>query len=317
MSQPYTLTIGSWYDGQGPSNINCSARMLGWWLNEAFGQLEHVVVRRIIAPAELTEACDFLLVHTYLGERFPLHRELVRMRLFARYGVINFLESVLPGADLQVLYLPVPGCMYANLPISRSVLQAFVAEKVPGSVLLDHLWPNWLGTEREWTVRLYTWLEQLGRTQDVAQVALQSTDPARAGAVAQSRTFVDGQAPSWVQGLTLQTYYPYLEATAAYETFVVTHAGSYNHSVLDMAARGIRVLVPRSPDVGPFVPEEVIKDLGLATFGTCEELAALLAAPVDRAFWDSRMAVCTDMFTVARDVDRWCQQRLETCCGDK
>jgi len=53
-----------------------------------------------------------------------------------------------------------------------------------------------------------------------------------------------GDPPPWVRSIREAIYPSYLAETAPFETFLVTHPGSYEHSIIDMAARGSQVFVP-------------------------------------------------------------------------
>jgi hypothetical protein len=68
----------------------------------------------------------------------------------------------------------------------------------------------------------------------------------------------------------------WLAATDRLETFLMTHRESYGYSVLDMFARGTRVLCPR-----PFVPLHFRDRFHFGTFETSDELLDQLRTPPD------------------------------------
>lgn len=66
----------------------------------------------------------------------------------------------------------------------------------------------------------------------------------------------------------------WLTATDCLETFVMTHRESYGYSILDMFARGTRVLCPT-----PFVPSHFKDRFCFRAFDTKDELIGQLCAP--------------------------------------
>ena len=128
---------------------------------------------------------------------------------------------------------------YHSLPLLEVLDNSLVGvEKLPGSVLFDHAWGwvegynNYVGSVPNlWLNRLYEWFQGYGGT--VAQMeSLLNEERAKIS------------VPDWVHKVPKAGYPEYLKLTAPYENFIVTHVGSYEHSIIDMAARGIRVLVP-------------------------------------------------------------------------
>jgi hypothetical protein len=100
-------------------------------------------------------------------------------------------------------------------------------------VLLDHSWIDEARTaarDQRWTTAVQQGLNGWSKSHDVAQLV---------------RNNVPTIAPRHVRLIDHQPFARYMELTAHFDYFVLTHHGSYNGSIVDMAARGATVLAPR------------------------------------------------------------------------
>ena len=112
-------------------------------------------------------------------------------------------------------------------------------------------------------------------------------------------------------------YKEYMEKTSEIETFIMTHPGAYENSVIDMAPRGTRVLVPidqgtfkRYDKTEGFIPMEIINDFELGTFKNKEELINLIEKPVDNSKIEKYISMMTDMEEVVSIIDKTFQNIL-------
>jgi hypothetical protein len=108
-----------------------------------------------------------------------------------------------------------------------------------------------------------------------------------------------------------------MEKTSQIETFILTHPGSYENSVIDMVARGIRVLVPidqgtfkRYDKTEGFVPIEIINDFELGTFKNKEQLINLIKKPIDNSNIEKHISMMTDMKEAVSIIDKTFQEIL-------
>jgi hypothetical protein len=157
---------------------------------------------------------------------------------------------------------------------------------------LDHAWIE-KGTSTDWLPKLYEWLEPL-KDRTIAQLRHPLCESVA--------------LPLWVYSVPQVNYPAYLDQTASYETFIMTHPGSYEHSIIDMAARGIRILVPFG-DGRPFCNPSIIEDLALETFSTGEELLHLLTSTAK--YISSPPDRFTDMSAVVAQIDHYCQEAMQ------
>jgi hypothetical protein len=195
--------------------------------------------------------------------------------------------------DHYFTWLPIdlPNAEQIPFPCLWNMIQASNSQKVPGSILLDHAWLLDKNTDRDWCGRLYEWLEPLNDSgRHIAQMQRGGHEVAE-------------RFTPWVKILPETGYPQYLAQSATYETFILTHPGSYEHSIIDMAARGIRVLVPMM-EGKPFCNPTIVEGLGLRTFSNREELLGLLFSP---ATPPPPRECFTDMPEIVAKIDAYCQ----------
>jgi glycosyltransferase involved in cell wall biosynthesis len=298
--KPYRLLLASDDKPDDPKDIFLSYQMMNWGLWKEFSRLSHVTLlyQEGREPIQAMDPVDYTLIHSCFG--MPIYRNMETLRKLTRKQVLNFIELPLAkseGVDHNFTYLAPRDKTFTDqipFPAIRSLLDESTrgVKKWPGSILIDHPWK----VGACWNERLWEWLEPLKKSRIVGQLRRPEHEKE--------------MLPSWIQSIPLSNYPDYLKSTAPYENFILTHLGSYEHSVIDMAARGIRVLVPVNKNGATFAPREVVSGLKLSTFSSKEELMALLAQPVKNNGW--RADLCTDMPEVVARIDAYCQKNMET-----
>lgn len=298
---PYRLMLVSCYKPDAPEGIRCSNQMLAWGLWEEFSKLPHVTMtyQNSDLPLGPQPSVDFTLLHCYFNA--PIFKQLSTVRALTTKHIINFMELGLDADTVNHNFTYLPWQSHwapteqIKFPYIKSLLDnSQKSEKLPGSVLLDHSWPVELlrSPSELWCSKLHGWLEPLKDSRVIGQLR---------------RNNIGNDAPpDWVRSIPESSYPEYLAQTAPYENFVLTHPGSYEHSVLDMLARGTRVLVPTQGK--PFVPQTLVNQLKLPTFQTREELIMLLNSPLEDNW---RADLLTDMPEVVRRIDAYCQNEMK------
>lgn len=302
MTKPYSLTLYSLNKPDTIGGVRASQHMIGYGLWSEFAKLPHVTLRycNTVAPEADPAVVDFTLIHDCLDS--PVYQKLTAVRARTRSRLMVAMEWPYQGPDEELIdntftFLPIGWSKTEPVlfPCLRSVLAEHTAtEKVKGSILLDHVRAPWVNTDQDWSPRLYEWLKPLAESRRIAQLARYGHEAAQ-------------HFPSWVQPIPESFYPDYLNHTSPYETFILTHPGSYEHSILDMTGRGIRVLVPVQ-DGKPFANQFIILSLNLPTFSTGEELMTLLTQPADVSM--IRVDLLTDMSVIVAKIDRYCQENL-------
>jgi hypothetical protein len=132
------------------------------------------------------------------------------------------------------------------------------AEKSPKTILIDH-WDQ--DTPSDWTLEIEKWIQEFSPEFHIARYVQDGDRPILQG----------GEKSSETRQLRRAPYSEWLAATDRFETFVMTHRESYGYAVLDMFARGTRVVCPT-----PFVPSHFKDRFFIDTFDTKQELVEIL-----------------------------------------
>lgn len=285
--KPYTL--GIFGHPVASLAVSCaSSQMLTWGLVDGFARLPHA--HALVFPwsaQAIPECLDVAVVHTYL-ENLPGLCERLRAARCGRIAL--FLEAGSTLVDRSFLYgygPPSPTRQHIRLPCPKEELHP--QPKTPGTVLFDHMWPT--------PAALETWR----RCRDAAAPL---RDRLRFWQIERA-TEPREERPEWVTPIPLAGFPTYLAATSDIETFVVTHQGSYNHSLIDMAARGTRI-VCYADTVAP----ALAADLGAVVVRTDEEMRAALLASPDADSLAAAIDRMTDLLEVTCIIDRWIQEGL-------
>jgi hypothetical protein len=289
-NKPYTLTLFSPSKPDGPDKIFSSADMISYELWAEFTNLPHITMQYMSAADDtsIIPACDFALIHCYFN--YPIFKRLPEIRVNTRHKIILVMEFKYGGLNADLIdrsftFLACPDAEHIRLPYYKPLLDNS-ALKTPGTILLDH---QWSGTEAIEDIchSLYEWFKP-PYNRPMAQLRRPAVEAI--------------EIPIWIHSIPLTNYYDYLVQTKSYETFIVTHRGSYEHSIIDMAARGTRVLVPIK-DGRTFCHPSIIEDLNLETFSNREELFTLLEQP----HLTYQQMKFTDMSDVVAKIDAYCQ----------
>lgn len=216
-----------------------STHMFARGIVSRFSRIANVDIRAVISPTfdphgNLIPPCDVLLVHHYFINKendFSFDVEEIRKR--AR-KVALFLELGSDLADMSFTYQPtcckpVGAEVVIPLPCEQELLAQTTRPKTNNAVLLDHDYkrPN----VDVLCAEIYRVIEPLRDKIEFYQLERFAEK--------------DRFRPDWVRPIPVMPYLDYLRATARMAAFVVTHPGSYNHSIVDMAARGTRVFAPK------------------------------------------------------------------------
>jgi len=297
VKKPYRLLLVSHELALQPHHIWDSLTMNTYGLWSEFSKLPHVLLDFHDCRTPIGgEQRDFMLIHAGFSQ--PIYAMLPDLREKISRKIMLFMEfpNESPSIDHTFAWLPSDkwGTEYIPCPISKPLLHAAV--KLPrfsGSILIDHTY--WTHQDKPYSawLKLYEWLEPLAATRRIGQLS--------------SRYATKERVPAWLHIIPELSYLPYLAATSEYETFIPTYFGSYGCSIVDMAARGIRVVVPMVPECGPFCHPSLIERLGLQTFSTRDELMALLAEPNT---FKPQLDKCTDYAEIVAHIDAYCQANL-------
>jgi hypothetical protein len=291
MPKPYKIAIIG-YPVTKPQEISSCFSMLTYGLTEGFKGLSHVTMadNNIIEDYNpLTkyfsatlpkydlnkiEPVDFIIAINYC--RFFNQPDVVDTLRKKCRKVVSFLEC--PAmADYCFVFKhttdKIPLENQCQLP--PVYLPEFTKNmpKEPKSILLDHMCLYWLKNPRmEWSQNVWKWLSHL--SQEYKIYSLVDADVEYGGKGNPQKIQLE-LMPKFITPIFATNYMDYMKKTETMETFVVVHQGSYNFSVVDMAARGMRVFAPQT--FVPKVNEDLFK---ISNYSNQEELLNLIQTPV-------------------------------------
>jgi len=264
-------------------------------LSDRFSKLPHVQFFTQHFTETTCPEVDVVLVHSYTG--FPPVANIPHFKKNAK-KVVYFMEQGIeaPGFDHYYYYdryfktkNKAPGT-FIKIPLVKKYYGDSFLPKEPGSILLDHDYqqfrdykhPGWDWNERLWDF----FLKHQDRYGQIYQ--LERGDVVR---------------PSFIKTIPMKDAQEYLDSTAKFETFISTHAGSYNHTLVDMAVRGSRIIVPWSPLTHQkyIVPECLISDLDMTVIRDVDELTTALNV---KSVCESKLDRATDLDEVVTLMDR-------------
>ena len=179
--------------------------------------------------------------------------------------------------NCKILPAPYSGRFYKNV------------KKEEKSILLDHsAWLNnhdALANNYERSHEIYKWLDDLkgegfkfysmvyGSKQGEAALEL---------------------LPDYVVPIMPCPFLEYIERTNMMETFIVTHRGSYNLSVIDMLVRGIRVI-----SYPGYIPIYNTARFDIPLYEDKDTFLKKVRAPIDHQHWDKQIENCTSVQTLS------------------
>lgn len=97
-------------------------------------------------------------------------------------------------------------------PCNKTILKPTVKQK--SSILIDHYWENYLGTEKDWTNRIEDWLEEVNNEYVIYRLIRFRNE--------------EKNIKSFESPIFYSDYLSYLNQTSQIETFIITHYESYS-----------------------------------------------------------------------------------------
>jgi len=234
---------------------------------------------------------DFLLTSLYMNN-VVTNGHLAKEKV--NYKTAIFLENRMPSWDYSFGHLKEnPSECHIAYPCSKRFFT--YKEKIPKTILLDDH-NQQIGFGKDISVEITNWLTELvDQGYKIYQLTKKNDVP----------------NSKIIEPIFKCNYKEYMEKTSQIESFIMTHPGSYEHSVVDMVARGTRVLVPidqgtfkRYDKTEGFVPIEIIKDFELGTFKNKEQLINLIKKPIDNSNLQNHISMMTDMEEAVLTIDR-------------
>lgn len=281
------LLIGSFTSWK----TNTSCEFFSEEFAKRFSKLPVSVIKHHFNDPEFPEA-DIALVHAYDSTLAVQQVDKIKCKV---KKVVLFMEEPKYefGFDHCYFYNQKFMCSdkgtYIHIPLAKE--QYETVPKESGSILLDHdsqLFPCYRVSNWDWNERLWDFFTKHKQYRPIYQLERGNV-----------------QRPEFIKKIPIQSHRDYLNATAHIETFICTHAGSYNHTAVDMAVRGMKVIVPIVPISGSnqetFVPGCLVRDLSMSLISNEVCLEQLLNAKSKQI---SLLDKATDLDEVVSIMDR-------------
>jgi len=265
------------YPVNNPKEITYCFQMLTYGLYKYFSKLSHVKVIQKSVKEDLTilPNADFIIVSDI--REFFNKKNLALLRTKCK-KVISFLENRIQS-DYSFCFKDA-GSKFQPKEKSKIIHAPYLPDlvKIPKSrhrntILLDHIWLYWWKQNKnDWEISkdIYKWLYEIKDKYEIACLVKEHKD--HAGDWSKEHLKV---LPSFIKPIFSSNYVDYLKATEKYEYFILTHAGSYNYSIIDMIARGIKVLVPKI-NRHLYAPIDLVKRFNFQIFKNKHQLLNIL-----------------------------------------
>jgi len=215
-------------------------------------------------PESFLEKTDIVLVHTYAPFWVDKIQPILKKHK-ENYLLSSSFMEVVYDTDIPFTYDNRNGKSHViNAPCLLDCLK--IENKIKKTILLDHGWP--VANALDVSEKILNTLSE--KNYSVSKIGDPSLSPEK---IIHKASFLS-----------------YLENTSQFENFIVTHKGSYNHSVVDMVARGTRVISPRG-----YVPKNLVELFNIPEFDTMDEMLNVLSKPYVASEWELKRDLCTDM----------------------
>ena len=218
------------------------------------------------------QSCDIVLFIGYSDSWQNFNYGADLRRVTGCKKIVSIMEMACPGADASYVFLEGQPGNFFQAPAWKSLYKNI--EKRPKTLLLDHPWLPWTPSrpDIEWTIKIQEWLRPLTGWEKYHLLEKHTKH-----FLAPGETFIEYSA-----------FPQYIEATDRIENFILSHSGSYEFSIIDFAARGIRVIAPWCMD------NTLTRHFDVPRFRNQQDLLKILNTPVDTNYWNHQIDRCTD-----------------------
>lgn len=303
------------YPVEKPEQISSCFSMLTYGLTKGFEKIPNVK----IVTADVIENYNPLTKYfsatlpTYLVKKIPNVDFIIAINYCAFFNTEGQVDYLRTKCKKVVSFLECPAkadfCFvlkhtYDKIPIENQYLLSPIylpefthnVPKEPKSILLDHLCLVWMNDKnKEWSRNIWEWLEEI--KDEYKLYCLVDADTAYANKGNPHEVQMK-YLPKYITPIFATNYVDYMKKTETMETFIVTHMGSYNFSVVDMISRGIRVFAPYK-----FVPKINEHLFSLSNFKNKEELLTIIKKPIDNDYNNNNIKKCISIDTVAQQMN--------------
>jgi hypothetical protein len=279
------LLYGSGFNGVGAGVT--SADMTSNIMYEELSKYNDLSIKVLRAGNEITDeyVSDFLLFMGYSTWWAKLDKELLRKRGFKK--IVSLVEVGYIEADWSFCFMKniTSNFNFYYTPYYPKVYS--ISEKERYSFLIDHYWENYLETGLDKTKEIQSWIKYLPQKFKFYRLTRFENEIA---------TLTEREIH-----IPYTNFSKYLELTDNIETLIMTHHECYPFGVMDMVARGTRVIAPKG-----FLPKEDMVDyLGIQEFSNSTEFYDLVNTPPDTNYLRNLTAKLTPYERIVEDIYKY------------
>jgi hypothetical protein len=208
------------------------------------------------------------------------------IKKYIRYKkIITLLEFSLIGSDWSFCFVPsVSDTPKSTLIRAPCVKKLYVNKTKEKSICVDHYWLKYLDTENDWTHKIEDWLMDRKDEYKIYRIIRFKDE--------------EKNIKSYEIPIFYSNFFEYLESTNTIQNYIITHKESYAYGIIDMIARGIRVLTPPQ-----FVKKDIIDYFELPTFTDKNSFLNILDEPINESLWKGKINKCNDYSLIAKEID--------------
>lgn len=254
-------------------------------LYKRFSKLSHVDIIPLHFNTTTFPEADFALAHCYSNSPAIQNMDVLNSRVKKS---AYFMEVANDKFSISYHYDPFyrnfSNSSFINVPVVKEYYD--VDSKEPGSILLDHdgeRFPWYGDSDLDWNEKIWDFFSKnRDKYPNVWQLERGNV-----------------KRPDFIKTVSFTNHQDYLKNTSRFEKFVCTHYGSYNHTAVDMAVRGTKVIVPHVAQ-RDFVPFGVSSELSMITIYDLEELDVALQQPFR---FEPKLDRATDLDEIVAKMD--------------
>jgi hypothetical protein len=281
-------------------NIMSSTQMFSFGLIRELKKLNIDLVILNLNKCDFTSSVGIEMINAFGEVDFTLchvldstdHTLLNVLKKITKYEVTVFVETPIYNYKFDRYFLYKEPSNYAinyscyNAPILKDFY--LNVEKEKNSILLDHRWQQYLGTNGEMSDSIIEWVKELSNEYKIYKLIKWDEKQ---------------KTPDYITPIPHTTFQEYIKLIRNKEIFISTHIGSYNSTVIDMLAFGAKCLIPKI-DGRTYVPQYNVDLFNLPVFNTKEEMLSEIRKPLIQDMLSKQIDKCTNIVDIVADINK-------------
>lgn len=264
-------------------------QLLSYYVFLGFKKLENVEVFYCDRLCQELPIVDFVLAMTYLGDEINVDY----LREKTKAIKICSLHENLSSYDFNFVFNSHYNGKKSHSfppPCNKKLLKPTPKKKK--TILIDHYWEDFLETDKDWTFKIENWLENIEEEYEIYRLIRFKNE--------------EKNIKSFEIPIFYSDYVTYLENTSHIETFIITHFESYSYGIIDMAARGTRIITPPN-----LIPICIIETFSISIFKNRNDFLRVLNNKINVEKLNKQIDCCIDYFDIAKEINGFFNKWIE------